>query len=71
MSDEIILYPNPLLGDWLNFSDFVSVEIFNLQGLLLARYDHIKSIKTSLKKGIYILSISNEEYYLRKKLIKN
>jgi hypothetical protein len=64
------MFPNPLEGDFLNFSDFVAVEIFNLQGRLLARYDNTNSIKTSLKTGIYLLRISKDDYFISKKLIK-
>jgi hypothetical protein len=68
--NQIYMFPNPLEGDFLNFSDFVAVEIFNLQGRLLARYDNTNSIKTSLKTGIYLLRISKDDYFISKKLIK-
>ncbi len=68
--DEINMFPNPLKEASLKFNDYVSVEIFNLQGIKLANYNQIISIETSLKTGIYLIKISKDDYCITKKLIK-
>lgn len=67
---DILMYPNPLIGDYLYFNNIVSVEIFNLQGVLIAFYFNTDHVMIDLKDGIYILKISKGKNCTIKKLIK-
>jgi len=70
IEDNIIkVYPNPLTGNTLYFSERANASIYNLQGTLLQRYTNIRSIKHALKPGVYILTVSVKNHTFSKKLI--
>jgi len=67
---DIQIYPNPLIGNYLYINNLVTVEIYNLQGILIAFYPNTDHVMIDLKYGMYVLKISNGKNYTIKKLIK-
>jgi len=73
---ETLFYPNPIKGNNLNVStnESFKVEIFNVLGKRVL-FDNVNSDKrnvdvSSLKRGIYIIKLSNQNEAVTKKLIR-
>lgn len=63
----ISIYPNPVKNiiNITNYSDCDKIEIFNIKGELIQYHNYNASIDvSSLKPGIYILKLSNNEQEL-------
>jgi hypothetical protein len=60
--NELVLYPNPVSGDWLSFSREISFDVFNLAGAKMLEGIRVDKIDIrSLDRGIYVLkTIDNE-----------
>ena len=67
------LFPNPV-NDFLNLnSNFIidSIEIYNLQGVLINQMSYSEIINLSgLKSGIYIIKLIGSEAIALEKIIK-
>lgn len=85
--DKLNIYPNPFCDElnieyYLSKNSNVKIELFNLLGkqikLVQNKYQSsgkhslkLNSTENNLRKGIYILKISSENFEINKKLISN
>ncbi|PLX07456.1 MAG: hypothetical protein C0596_11010 [Marinilabiliales bacterium] len=69
---NLVLYPNPVI-DYLNIQqdNFISAEIYNLQGKLLIESNSSKIDVSELASGVYLLTISTKNGVITKKIVKN
>jgi hypothetical protein len=59
---RLLLFPNPVTGGLLNFSQTTSFSIFNLSGVKMMDHRQVDQIEvTSLPKGVYILKTTENE----------
>ena len=70
---NIKLYPNPVVGDYINIdginSDF-ETKIFNVLGKVVLQSFNSKTISISnLQSGIYLVELSSENSFVTKKII--
>ena len=75
LSDNIILYPNPLKNNLIIKSNNIlisKVEIYSISGKKLkVYYSEFESVKTdNLSTGMYLIKIYSEEGMVTKKIIK-
>jgi bacillopeptidase F len=61
----VFLYPNPVHGNTLYFSDSISGSVFSVDGVLLDRFENKKSVDISgYLPGIYLIrNLKNGEVY--------
>ncbi len=67
---NVISYPNPLIGNTLNFSSIVSGEIYTLQGSLVVSFHNTDKVNIQLNSGAYLLKINDGTNTISEKLIK-
>ena len=70
---NVKLYPNPVVGDYINIdginSDF-ETKIFNILGKVVLQSINSKTINISnLQSGIYLVELSSENSFVTKKII--
>jgi hypothetical protein len=70
---NVKLYPNPVVGDYINIeginSDF-ETKIFNVLGKVVLQSVNSKTINISnLQSGIYLVELSSENSFITKKII--
>ena len=70
---NVKLYPNPVVGDYINIeginSDF-ETKIFNVLGKVVLQSFNSKTINISnLQSGIYLVELSSENSFITKKII--
>ena len=70
---NVKLYPNPVVGDYINIeginSDF-ETKIFNVLGKVVLQSFNSKTINISnLHSGIYLVELSSENSFITKKII--
>jgi hypothetical protein len=70
---NVKLYPNPVVGDYINIdginSDF-ETKIFNVLGKVVLQSINSKTINISnLQSGIYLVELSSENSFVTKKII--
>ena len=71
--NNIKLYPNPVVGDYINIeginSDF-ETKIFNVLGKVVLQSFNSKRINISnLQSGIYLVELSSDNSFITKKII--
>ncbi len=69
----IKLYPNPVVGDYINIeginSDF-QIKVFNILGKVVLQSVNSKTINISnLQSGIYLVELSSDNSFITKKII--
>ena len=70
---NIKLYPNPVVGDYINIeginSDF-QIKVFNVLGKVVLQSANSKTINISnLQSGIYLVELSSDNSFVTKKII--
>ena len=73
MLSNVKLYPNPVVGDYINIeginTDF-ETKIFNVLGKVVLQSVNSKTINISnLQSGIYLVELSSENSFITKKII--
>jgi hypothetical protein len=67
---DIKNYPNPLNGNYLNFIEYVTIELYTIHGSLIGHYRNTNCIEFPPMKGVYIVKISKDEYSITNKIIR-
>ena len=71
--NNIKLFPNPVVGDYINIEGINSnfeTKIFNVLGKLVLQSVNSKTINISnLQSGIYLVELSSDNSFITKKII--
>ena len=60
--DALIVYPNPVVGNWVNFNKVVNVEVLNIAGQSICTERNISKLDVSnYEPGIYFVKTDSNE----------